>query len=63
MANMSGQSLGDGNLKKHGQRAFHNNAGHDLRTMSQKRVNKLAIDSPFPPKEGVQSIPSGHYSR
>jgi hypothetical protein len=44
MANMSGQSSGDGNFKERGRRARHDNAGYDLRrTVSQKRVNNLAI--------------------
>ena len=43
MANMSGQGSGDGNFKERGRSAHHDNAGYDLRrTISQKRVNKLA---------------------
>ena len=31
MANMSRQSLGDGNFEERGRGAAHDNAGHDLR--------------------------------
>ncbi|KAF9513412.1 hypothetical protein BS47DRAFT_1344199 [Hydnum rufescens UP504] len=47
MANMSRQSLGDGNLEEHRGRADHDNTGDDLRNISSQKKRRESSHFPL----------------